>query len=223
MFQNRYAASNNQRNFIRQRYSVFNVSSQVPLIERNFEMDGKYHQFIIILYMIIYLFSAICYFLEDTGIVNDFQVEMDDCNGEEMTAFDIKSKETEDDMEFDINYESSDEVEFDINEHERMIIEFNESEEDGEDHGSNEEETSEEETNEEESDEEIIVDRPFNNEQMPQIFGEFAPYFKNITELLFFFWTEKHHICMSDSFETLNDVVLIIIIFLYQLPKHMTN
>ena len=82
MFRNRYAASNNQRNFIRQRYSVFNVSSQVPLIERNFEMDGKYHQFIIILYMIIYLFSAICYFLEDAGIVNDFQVEMDDCNGE---------------------------------------------------------------------------------------------------------------------------------------------
>lgn len=122
MFRNRYAASNNQRNFIRQRYSVFNVSSQVPLIERNFEMDGKYRELIIILCMIIYFFSAICYFLEDAGIVNDFQVEMDDCNGEEMTAFDIKNKETElnkDDIEFDNNYESSDEVEFDINEHER--------------------------------------------------------------------------------------------------------
>jgi hypothetical protein len=47
----------------------------------------------------------------------------------------------------------------------------------------------------EDSDEEVVIDQPLNNEQMPCFSGDFAPYFKNITESLFFCWMEKHHIC----------------------------
>ena len=40
-----------------------------------------------------------------------------------------------------------------------------------------------------------IVDQPLSNEEMPHINGEFAPYFKNITEALMFCWIQKHNIC----------------------------
>jgi len=41
-----------------------------------------------------------------------------------------------------------------------------------------------------------IVDKPLNSEQMPHdIDGEFAPYFKNVTEALMFCWIQKHKIC----------------------------
>src|SRR5947199_10870160 len=96
-------------------------------------------------------------------------------------------KEINEDIGFKSSDESSDEMEFDINEY---VID----EEDNSD--TNEEDDSD--TNEEELDEEIIVDRPFDNDQMPQIFGKFAPYFKNITEFLFLFCVEKHHIRKLD-------------------------
>ena len=40
-----------------------------------------------------------------------------------------------------------------------------------------------------------IVDQSLNNEEMPLINGEFAPYFKNVTEALMFCWIQKHNIC----------------------------
>jgi len=47
-----------------------------------------------------------------------------------------------------------------------------------------------------ESDE--IVDKPLSSEQMPHdINGEFAPYFKNVTEALMFCWIQKHKICKN--------------------------
>jgi len=55
-----------------------------------------------------------------------------------------------------------------------------------EDEGDMEDEYDKEETSEEDSDEEEIVDKSFSSEEMPQTFGEFAPYFKNTTESLFF-------------------------------------
>src|SRR6266516_524467 len=73
-------------------------------------------------------------------------------------------------------------------------IENEEVEDDIEFDGSNEDDDREEISNEE-SDEEMIIDKPFSNEQMPQTFGEFAPYFKNITESLMFCWMQKHRIC----------------------------
>ena len=75
-------------------------------------------------------------------------------------------------------------------EYDKMMMEFDESDEDGNDNDYRE------------SDEEVIIDKSFSNEQMPRTFGEFAPYFKNITESLFFCWMEKHHICKLDPFET---------------------
>jgi hypothetical protein len=40
-----------------------------------------------------------------------------------------------------------------------------------------------------------IVDKALNSEQMPHTDGEFAPYFKNVTEALMFCWIQKHNIC----------------------------
>jgi len=117
-----------------------------------------------------------------------------------MTAFDIGNEEelNEDNIESDSNDEMSED---DINEYERTMMEFNESEE--EDNSNDEEET-----NQEEPDEEVIIDKPFNNKQMPQTSSEFAPYLRISPNCYSFFWTEKHHICMFHSFETLNNVNL---------------
>lgn len=40
-----------------------------------------------------------------------------------------------------------------------------------------------------------IADKALSSEQMPLISGEFAPYFKNVTEALMFCWVQKHNIC----------------------------
>ena len=40
-----------------------------------------------------------------------------------------------------------------------------------------------------------IVDEALNGDQMPPIVGDFAPYFKNVTEALMFCWIQKHNIC----------------------------
>ena len=40
-----------------------------------------------------------------------------------------------------------------------------------------------------------VVDEALGSEQMSSINGEFAPYFKNITEALIFCWIQKHNIC----------------------------
>ena len=92
-------------------------------------------------------------------------------------------------------------------EYERMMMEFNESEKnegDREDDENERDDDDGEETSKEASDEEEIINQLLNNEQMPcftQI-GEFAPYFNNITESLFFCWMQKHRICKLDSLET---------------------
>ena len=99
---------------------------------------------------------------------------------EEMREDDIEGNE--DDIELESEYE-------------RTMMEFNESDEDKDDR--------EETTEEEDSEEEIIIDHSLNIDQMPHSFGEFAPYFKNITESLFFCWMQKHRICKLDSFKTL--------------------
>jgi hypothetical protein len=182
MFRSRYASLNNQPNYIRQRYNPFNISSQSSLTsnERNLGNDN-----------------------DITAVRNDDRTNIDIYNkDEEMTAFDIENEENEDGLEFDINNDdesSEDEVEFVINEesdyervndYERMMMEFNESDEEDSSDG--------EETSEADLAEDIIVDQPFGKEQMPHSFGEFAPYFKNITESLFFCWMQKHRICKFD-------------------------
>jgi len=155
-------------------------------------------------YIIFTIFySNILIFLKGNNNIadakNNSRTEMDIYNeNEEMIT--TNEMEVEDAMELDIESEeaSEDEIEFYTNnetsEYERMIMEFDESnEEDGSD---------KEETSEEESDEEVIIDKPLSNEQMPRTSGEFAPYFKNITESLFFCWMQKHHICKLDLFKT---------------------
>ena len=91
-------------------------------------------------------------------------------------------------MKDNTEFDSNDEMcEDDINEYER-IMEFNESEE--------ENNNNEEETNQDESDEEVIADKPFSSEQIPQTSGEFVPYFKNITELFFFGRKTIIYVCL---------------------------
>ncbi|CAG8486189.1 14025_t:CDS:2 [Dentiscutata erythropus] len=51
-----------------------------------------------------------------------------------------------------------------------------------------------------------VVDEALNIEQMPSINGEFAPYFKNITEALMFFWIQKHNISTC-TYEELVDII----------------
>lgn len=121
--------------------------------------------------------------------------EMIDSENEEMGE--DKNEEIdkgENEMSEDESEVSEDDIELE-SEYERTMTEFNESDEDKD----NKEETSEG----EDSVEEVIIDQPLNIDQMPRSFGEFAPYFKNITESLFFCWMQKHHICKLDSFKTL--------------------
>ena len=96
-------------------------------------------------------------------------------------------------IEFNVENEdtSEDEIGSYINdgasEYDRMITEYDESDEESDnDHEYDSDEESEE------SDEDVIIDKSFSNEQMPQACGEFAPYFKNFTESLFFCWMKKH-------------------------------
>ncbi|RIA81043.1 hypothetical protein C1645_837626 [Glomus cerebriforme] len=113
---------------------------------------------------------------DDTAAARNEDIYDED---EEM-AFDAENEEvSEDDIKSDTNNE------FDINneedEYKRMIIEFNESDDDDDNDDNDGEETSKV-----DSDGEVIIDQPLNNEQMLHSFGEFAPYFKNITESLLF-------------------------------------
>ena len=123
----------------------------------------------------MYTSSDIFIFLEDdTAATRNEDIYDED---KEM-AFDAENEEvSEDDIESDTNDE------FDINneegEYERMMMEFNESDDDDDDDDG-------EKTSEVDLDGEVIVDQPLNSEQMPHSFGEFAPYFKNITESLLF-------------------------------------
>ena len=111
---------------------------------------------------------------------------------EEMGEDDIEVEDEE--IEEDEIEAAEDDIELE-SEYERTMTEFNESDENKDDR---------EETNEgEDSIEEVIIDQPLNIDQMPHSFGEFAPYFKNITESLFFCWMQKHRICKLDSFKTL--------------------
>ncbi|RIB29529.1 hypothetical protein C2G38_2027664 [Gigaspora rosea] len=51
-----------------------------------------------------------------------------------------------------------------------------------------------------------VVDEALNIEQIPSINGEFAPYFKNITEVLMFFWIQKYNIS-THAYEELVDII----------------
>ena len=106
---------------------------------------------------------------------------------------DIEASEDEEMRDDDIE-ENEDDIELE-SEYERTMTEFNESDEDKDDR--------EETTEEEDLEEEIIIDHSLNIDQMPHSFGEFAPYFKNITESLFFCWMQKHRICKLYSFKIL--------------------
>jgi hypothetical protein len=121
---------------------------------------------------------------EMTPAIEDVDIENEKVSEDEVVNEDdeVLSEDDEVVSEDDIELES---------EYERMMTDNNDEDEDDR-----------EETNEEDSDEEVIIDKPFDSEQMPHSYGEFAPYFKNITESLFFCWMQKHRICKLDSFET---------------------
>ncbi|KAF0549276.1 hypothetical protein F8M41_025455 [Gigaspora margarita] len=51
-----------------------------------------------------------------------------------------------------------------------------------------------------------VVDEALNIKQMPSINGEFALYFKNITEALMFFWIQKHNIS-TRAYEELVNII----------------
>lgn len=184
MFRNRYSSSNIQHSYIRQRYNAFNTPSK--LNETNFGTEGTI------------LENAATIRNEMTppiGIENDEDEEM--METEEVSEDDTDDNElSEDDTD---NYEM-DESDIELeSEYERIMDEFNESDED-EDNGEGEDDR--ERMSEESSDEEVITDQALNSEQLPQSVGDFAPYFKNVTESLMFCWMQKHHICKSYFFET---------------------
>ena len=140
-------------------------------------------------YIIFTIFySNILIFLEgDNDILdtrNNGQTEINTIYNENEEMTPAIEMEVEDDMELDVENEkaSEDEEELYINdeasEYERMMTEFDESDE--------ENSSDKEEISEEELDEGVIIDKPLSNEQMPRTSGKFAPYFKNITESLFF-------------------------------------
>ena len=107
----------------------------------------------------------------------------------------------EDDTDFDVcSGESSKEVS-EVTSEDKSYKEEESNEEEylGEEENLYEENSDEEEYFDEENSEEIIIDKPFNCDQMPKTIGDFAPYFNNITEALFFCWIQKHNICMLNS------------------------
>ena len=131
----------------------------------------------------MYIFSNSIYF---DFLTDNNQTNMDIYNEDE------EMKENEEESEHDSNNDESseDEVEFDINEYEKMMIESSKSDEEdnnNEKNDNNEEDDSNEENGSDmDLDEKVVIDKSFSNKQMPQIFSEFAPYFKNITEALLF-------------------------------------
>ena len=106
---------------------------------------------------------------------------------------DIEASEDDEMREDDIEG-NEDDIELE-SEYERTMTEFNKSNEDKDDR--------KETTEKEDSEEEIIIDQPLNINQISHSFDEFASYFKNITESLFFCWMQKHRIYKLDSFKTL--------------------
>jgi len=70
----------------------------------------------------MYFFPVIFSFNDIATTVNDNQTEMDICNEEKTSIFDMRNEETElnEDIGFKSSDESSDEMEFDINEYEQM-------------------------------------------------------------------------------------------------------
>src|SRR5581483_2202089 len=111
---------------------------------------------------------------ENEGITPTIDIE-----NEEMSD-DIDGNEVLGESYIDDDYEVNEELE---EEYERMTIEFNESDED-QDNRENENDTREEIIGNDSY--EIVVDQPLSSEQLPHSIGDFAPYFKNITESLFF-------------------------------------
>lgn len=105
----------------------------------------------------------------DNEALNDEENESDDASNDE-------EKESDDDEDYEIqNME---------------LLDDEVSEEDEEEYI---DEDIDEELNQENSDK--IADKALSFEQMPPINGEFAPYFKNVTEALTFCWIQKHNIC----------------------------
>ena len=140
--------------------------------------------------MSYYIYISVCilypatlpFFLEDDiATAKNDEIDIYDEDEEMIQVSDIESEEaSEDDIDkFKMYHENSE------SEYERMMSEIDERDEEDR-----------EEIGEENLDEEIIINKPFEGEQMPRTAGDFAPYFKNITEALIFCWVEKHHICM---------------------------
>ncbi|POG53962.1 hypothetical protein GLOIN_2v1489456 [Rhizophagus irregularis DAOM 181602=DAOM 197198] len=154
MFRNRYISFNKQRNYIRQSY-VFNASSQFSTKERYTEVDGDDNM--------------------STTSNNGF-IQMDIYNDEKINEK-LSKKNSEVTSEENSETTSDDEDE--------VTSEDLETASDDEDETTSEEDPDENEvTNEEDFDDEINVDKSFSTEKMPRNFGDFAPYFSNITEFL---------------------------------------
>ncbi|CAG8749483.1 20966_t:CDS:2, partial [Rhizophagus irregularis] len=152
-----------------QRY-VFNASSQFSTKERYTEVDGDDNM--------------------STTSNNGF-IQMDIYNDEKINEK-LSKKNSEVTSEENSETTSDDEDE--------VTSEDLETASDDEDETTSEEDPDENEvTNEEDFDDEINVDKSFSTEQMPRNFGDFAPYFSNITEVLFFCWMQKHNILTYHS------------------------
>ena len=124
---------------------------------------------------------------EDEEMTPNIDIEASEHEDEEMSEHEEEMSEHEDEeMSEHEDEEMSEYEDEEMSEYERIMTEINESDEENDDG---------EEASEENLDEKVIIDQPLNREQMPQSFGEFAPYFKNITESLLFCWMQKHRIC----------------------------
>src|SRR3954454_23935610 len=133
MFRSRYVPNTNQRNYIRQRYNSFNISS--TLNERNFRANGKYRWYLSYYYKFIFSIN-IPILLEDEIVArNEHVIDIYDEDEELIPAIDTENEEIgkdENEVSEDENEVSEDGTEIE-GEYERMMTEFNESEEDEED------------------------------------------------------------------------------------------
>ncbi|CAB5308807.1 unnamed protein product [Rhizophagus irregularis] len=129
MLRNRYVSHTSQRNYIRQRYNMFNTISQVPLA-----INERINE-------------------DDIATAKNDEIDIYDEDEEMIQVSDIESEEaSEDDIdEFETYHENSE------SEYERMMSEIDERDEEDR-----------EEIGEENLDEEIIVDKPFEGQEVTE-------------------------------------------------------
>ena len=142
---------------------------------------------------------------------SEYEEEVNDENDKESEYGEENNHDREEDENDynDYNYYNDDDDDDDDDEDDEDENGYDDREENENDYNDyNDDEEGDEDDEDDEDDngytDDPIVDAPLDCNQMPNVNGNFAPYFENATSALLFCWIQKHNICK------LIDIVLII-------------